>query len=158
MTGASTKVRGRTLAYRLGQLLAIGEVAAKREHDPALMRLATLMPDKMIATLQPHVLRSGAWQERRWANVMGVMPDIPTEALSEWEQTQLGLGYWHERALFHRAGRMIAMRKAAGMTQTDWAQALGVSMQTVQSWEGHRNNVPEKYEKLAKMVKQRHIN
>lgn len=151
-------VKGRPLAYRLGQLLAIGEIAAKREHDLALMRMATLTPDKMIATLLPHIMRSETWQERRWANVMEVMPDIPTKALSEWEQTQLALGYWHERALFHRTGRMIAMRKAVGMTQADWAQALGVSYQTVQSWEGHRNNVPEEYEKLAEMVKERSIN
>ena len=151
-------VKGRPLAYRLGQLLAIGEIAAKREHDPALMRMATITPDKMITTLAPRIVQAEAWQERRWANVMEMMPDVPMEPLSEWEQTQLALGYWHERALFHRAARMIAMRKKLGMTQADWAQALGVSYQTVQSWEGHRNNIPEEYEKLAEMVRGRSIN
>lgn len=143
----------RPLAYRLGQLLAIGEIAAGREHDPALMHLAR--PDQMVATLAPAVVRAGGWMERRWQAAMSAMPEVPTQPLDVMGETQLALGYWHERTHINRAQRLLERRRAAGLSQSDWAQMLGVSIQSVRAWEHHVNNVPEEVERLSELVRER---
>jgi transcriptional regulator with XRE-family HTH domain len=48
-----------------------------------------------------------------------------------------------ERAFFVQLGaRIAALRKAQGITQVDLAQALGVSQQTINSYETGRRRVP----------------
>lgn len=148
----------RPLAYRIGQLLAIAEIGTKREHEPALMKRAFSRPDALIAELAPQVTNWPASLQRRWQNVMSSMEDVPTGAFDATGETHVSLGYWHERTQVGRATRVKATRQQLGMSQTDWAQVLGVNIKTVQAWEQHLNNVPEEVEEHARLIRKRTIN
>lgn len=164
MVPTVNRAGSRPLAYRIGQLLAIGEILEDDEHNPGLMRIAFSTPWQIIPRFQARVnlgnkTDARRWDcRKRWETILTEMPDIPKQALDVMGETQCALGYWHERTNINRAWKLLRMRQKMDMTQTDWAQVLGVSVKTVQAWEQHANNVPEEIEKLAELVKERAIN
>lgn len=156
MTGAASSEGGRPLAYRLGQLLAIGEIAARREHDPVLMQTGFTHPDQMLSALLPAMDRASSGLGRRWSAVYNPLPGEGLDtALDAYGETQLTLGYWHERTHIHRAERMTRARQEAGKSRAQWAALLGVSPRMVEAWELHARNVSEEHDELRKIIKKR---
>lgn len=158
MTGAASSEGGRPLAYRLGQLLAIGETVAREEHDPQLMEMGFSKPAEMVQFLAPLVMQRGGWALKRWQAINPDSLSIPARPLDPFGETQLTLGYWHERTHINRAERMARARQNAGLTRAQWAAVLGVGEKLVEGWEYHTRNVSEEHEKLAEIVKERTLN
>lgn len=144
----------RPTAYRIGQLLAVGEIATGREHDPILTQQAVVWPAQMVATVAHGVTRAPALRNR-WQSIMAELSDIPTTPQDE---TQVMLGYWHERGGYHRGEDMHRMRLAAAMTQEAWAEYLRVSVATVRHWEQHLRNVPEDRLEFARLKRETVLN
>ncbi|GGN45336.1 helix-turn-helix domain-containing protein [Deinococcus daejeonensis] len=148
----------RPLTYRIGQLLAIAEFGTRREHDTLLMQRACRHPDTLTAEFASVVTEWPGPLQRRWQAVMGTMEDVPSGAFDAAGETYVRLGHWHECTQISRSIRVQDARQQLGMSQTDWAQALGVSVKTVQAWEQGVNNVPEEIEEHGRLIRERTVN
>ncbi len=147
----------RPLAYRVGQLLAVAEIGMGREHDILLLQRACSDPDTLMAKFAPQVTGWPGPLQRRWQAVMGTMADAPSGAFDAAGETHVRVGHWHERTQITRSIRVQEARQQLGRSQADWAQALGVSVKTVQAWEQGVNNVPEEFEEYARLIRERAV-
>lgn len=145
-------VTSRETAMIAGRLLALIEFATDRDNDPILTEAMRRTPAATIAKYTPAIIRAGYGIEKRWTVAMSeVQPgDLPTEPLSGALWTDAMLAYWQERIAYRRGQHLFALRERAGLTQAQWAERLGVSVQTVRAWEQHSRTVPEEYVELAK--------
>lgn len=142
----------RDTAIIVGRLLALIEFATDRDNDPVITEAMRRNPAATIAKYTPSIIAAGYGIERRWVNAMGELSpaDLPTAPLTGPLWTDAMLAYWQERIAYRRGQQLFTLRERAGLTQQQWADRLGVSVQTIRAWEQHARTVPEEYVELAK--------
>ncbi len=124
----------------LGRVAAILEMACRNAGwEPSVSNWIS-QPIGMVQAMQnPQVQRGlstkGGYLDKRLGTLMDGIDNWPDNLGIMAHHADFWLGYYRERGSISAALRLLSLRRVVGMTQPQFAQAVGLSLSAVKQYE-----------------------